>query len=141
MNFTFNGDNYLQTGGTAMGTGVAPNYANLFMDRFEANALNNWPDKPLVWLRIIDDIFLVWTHGENKLLEFIHYLNSIHPTIKFTQEYTPHRINFLDTMVKNTWTTPSSPPYMRNQQIHICIYTTHQHTITPVKPRVLIDNS
>ena len=35
MNFTFNGDHYLQTGGTAMGTSLAPNYANLFMDRFE----------------------------------------------------------------------------------------------------------
>ena len=35
MNFTFNDDHYLQVGGTAMGTGVAPNYANLFMDRFK----------------------------------------------------------------------------------------------------------
>ena len=47
MSFTFNGYHYLQIGGTAMGTGVAPNYANLFMDRFETKALNNWPDKPL----------------------------------------------------------------------------------------------
>ena len=31
MNFEFNGEHYLQTGGTAMGTSVAPNYANLFM--------------------------------------------------------------------------------------------------------------
>ena len=29
MNFTFDGDHYLQTGGTAMGTSLAPNYANL----------------------------------------------------------------------------------------------------------------
>ena len=34
-NFNFNGDHYLQTGGTAMGTAAAPNYANNFMDRFE----------------------------------------------------------------------------------------------------------
>ena len=33
MNFTFNGDHYLQIGGTAMCTAVAPNYANIFMDR------------------------------------------------------------------------------------------------------------
>ena len=39
MNFTFNDDHYLQVGETAMGTGVAPNYANLFMDRFETKAL------------------------------------------------------------------------------------------------------
>ena len=34
-NFTFNGDHYLQVGGTAMGTKVAPSYANLFMADFE----------------------------------------------------------------------------------------------------------
>ena len=41
MNFEFNGDHYLQIGGTAMGTALAPNYANLFMDRFETKALDN----------------------------------------------------------------------------------------------------
>ena len=35
MNFEFNEDHYLQVGGTAMGTAVAPNYGNLFMDRCE----------------------------------------------------------------------------------------------------------
>ena len=35
MSFNFKGDYYLQVGGTAMGTAAAPNYANLFMNRFE----------------------------------------------------------------------------------------------------------
>ena len=100
MSFTFNGDHYLQIGGTAMGTATAPNYANLFMDRFETKALANWPLKPLIWLRFIDDIFIIWTHGEDKLDEFITYLNSIHPTIKFTHESSTTQINFLDTTVK-----------------------------------------
>ena len=86
MNFTFNGDHYLQTGGTAMGTSLAPNYANLFMDRFETKALAGFPQKPLTWKRFIDDIFLVWTHGEKSLKNFIDYLNSLHDTIKFTHE-------------------------------------------------------
>jgi hypothetical protein len=34
-NFQFNGTNYLQVGGTAMGTRVAPSLANTFMDDFE----------------------------------------------------------------------------------------------------------
>lgn len=34
-NFSFNGRHYLQVGGTAMGTRVAPTYANIFMDKFE----------------------------------------------------------------------------------------------------------
>ena len=38
-NFQFNGENYLQIGGTAMGTRVAPSYANLFMARLEEKLL------------------------------------------------------------------------------------------------------
>ena len=100
MNFIFNGDHFLQTGGTAMGTAVAPNFANLLMDRFESKALSSWPLKPLIWLRFIDHIFMIWTHGEDKLNEFIQYLNSIHPTIKFTHKQSHSQIDFLDTNVK-----------------------------------------
>ena len=48
MNFTFNGDHCVQTGGTTMDMALALNYANLFMDRFETKALANWPLKPLI---------------------------------------------------------------------------------------------
>ena len=60
MYFEFNNE-FLQIGGTAMGTALTPNYANLFMDRFETKALDNYPLKPLIWKRFIDDIFLIWT--------------------------------------------------------------------------------
>ena len=49
MSFCFNEDHCLQIGGTAIGTAATPNYANLFMDRFETQALANWPLKPLIW--------------------------------------------------------------------------------------------
>ena len=100
MNFTFKGDHYLQTGGTAMGTSLAPNYANLFMDRLEIKALAGYPQKPLTWKRFIDDIFLVRTHGEESLKKFFDYLNSLHDTIKFTHEMSYTNIDFLDTTVK-----------------------------------------
>ena len=54
MYFEFNGEFYLQTGGTAMGTSLAPNYANLFMDKFETKALANYPLKPLIWKKGLD---------------------------------------------------------------------------------------
>ena len=100
MNFTFNDQNYLQIGGTAMGTALAPNYTYLFMDRFETKALENWPMKPIIWLRFIDDIFMIWPHGRNELDKFIVYLNQIHEKIKFTSEVSTHSVNFLDTAVK-----------------------------------------
>ena len=36
-NFTFNGEHYIQIKGTAMGTKVAPNFANVYMGSLEDN--------------------------------------------------------------------------------------------------------
>ena len=38
-NFSFNNEPYLQKHGTAMGTRMAPSYANLFMGKFEQRPL------------------------------------------------------------------------------------------------------
>ena len=100
MYLEFNNKFFLQTGGTAMGTALAPNYANLFMDRFETNVLANYPLQPLIWKRFIDDNFLIWTQGEDSLKDFVNYLNNLQPTIKFTSETSTESINFLDTTVK-----------------------------------------
>ena len=60
---------------------MAPNYANIFMDRFETKALNHYHQKPLVWKRFIDDIFMIWTHGEESLKEFIKEFSPKNPHI------------------------------------------------------------
>ena len=72
-NFTFNDQHFLQIHGTAMGTRMAPSYANLFMGKFEQQAIENATYKPFVWRRFIDDIFMVWTEGEEHLKTFISY--------------------------------------------------------------------
>ena len=94
-NFVFNGEHFVQQHGTAMGTRMVPAYANLFMGNFEEKALGGFQDKPLFWFRYIDDIFMVWTHGNEKLDSFIAYLNNIHPTIKFTSQRSTTSIPFL----------------------------------------------
>ena len=53
-------------------------------------------NKPLVWMRFIDDVFLTWTHGEENLKLFVNFLNSSHDTIKFTSEYSRETNSFLD---------------------------------------------
>ena len=100
-NFEFNGKHYLQKRGTAIGTRMAPSYANIFMDRLERRLIQNAEDKPHTWWRYIDDIFIVWTEGEEKLKEFIDYLNNAHDTIKFTCKWSDHEIEFLDVKVLN----------------------------------------
>ena len=45
---------------------------------------------------------MIWTHGEEHLKTFIGYLNSIHPSIKFTHEYSNslhQTLPFLDIQV------------------------------------------
>ena len=64
-----------------MGTKMTPNYASLFMGKFE-DKLNQYHHQPLIWLRFLDDIVLIWEYSEDCLLAFIKYLNSAHPSIK-----------------------------------------------------------
>ena len=73
--------------GTAIGTKFAPQCACIFIDKVETDFLTTQNLKPLVLLRYIDDIFFVWTHGEEKLDDFLSCLNEFHPNLKFTYEY------------------------------------------------------
>ena len=95
--FTFNNETYLQISGTAIGTRCAPNYAIIFMAELEEEFLTQTPMKPRIWLRFIDDIFMVWSHGEDELQKMLNELNNFHPTIKFTEEHSDYGLPFLDT--------------------------------------------
>ena len=54
------------------------------------------------WGRYIDDVFFIWTGTLQSLKDFIKYLNSVHPTIKFTAQYSENAVNFLGTTVRKT---------------------------------------
>ena len=97
--FEFNGKNYLQTHGTAMGTKMAVAFANIFMSAVETEILNLSKTKPLEWKRYIDDIFSLWRTDRKEIDEFIALANRHHPSIKFTAEISDKEINFLDTTV------------------------------------------
>ena len=96
-NFTFNNE-HLTYKQEVLGTGFAPSYANIFMARFEEDALDNYHLKPLIWKRFIDNIFTIWAHGKEELEKSVEYLN-IHKSIKFTCEHSTTEIPFLDTLV------------------------------------------
>ena len=65
--FEFDGEFYHQLRGTAIGTKCALSYAILFMAAFEEKSLFQAPDRPWLWWWYIDDISLIWHHGEEKL--------------------------------------------------------------------------
>ena len=51
------------------------------MGYLEDKILNSLVEKALVWWRYIDDMFMIWQHGEEKLNEFLKTLSSCHQTI------------------------------------------------------------
>ena len=99
-NFQLNEENYLQVLGTAMGTKMAPSYASLFMGKLEMDLLASCVITPLIWLRFLDDIFMIWNHSEQDLYDFISKINNCHDTIKFTFNYSDLEANFLDVNIK-----------------------------------------
>ena len=97
--FEFDGKVFKQLQGTAMGTKLAPAYANIFMGALENSILSHAPLKPSYYRRFIDDIFVLWPHSEADLKIFLLHMNSFHPSIKFTSEFDINRITFLDVNV------------------------------------------
>ena len=96
----FNGNIKQQTSGTAIGTKCAPIWACIFMDELERAFLQTQEHQPFLWLRYIDDIFFIWTHGEKRLQAFLEKFNKFHPNIKFSHESSKQSIWFLDPSVK-----------------------------------------
>ena len=99
-NFVFDYIHYLHIKGCAMGTICAPAYANVFMANFELKYI--YPcikDKTKMFLRFIDDLFLIWTGSEQELLDFMSDLNKKHPSIKFKFKYSKAKIEFIDVLV------------------------------------------
>ena len=99
--FTFNNEHFVQIHGAAMGSPMAPTYANIFMARLERELLLKAPNGliPIEWIRFIDDIFAIWTHGIDRLQQFLTYINKFHPKIKFDCTYSHKTVNFLDTTI------------------------------------------
>nr|XP_022910654.1 uncharacterized protein LOC111421707 [Onthophagus taurus] len=83
-----------------MGSPLSPVIANFYMEMFEEEAPKKSPWKPKLWLRYVDDTFVIWQHGKEQLQEFLDHLNSQHPMIKFTMETeNAKQLPFLDVLV------------------------------------------
>ena len=118
---------FKQLRGTAIGTKMAPPYAIIFMGDLEERILQNCSFKPLVWWRYIDDIFLLWQHGEEKLKEFLDILNCYHPSIKFTSKYSRERIDFLDVEIIKEGNQLLTDAFVRFTDTHQYLHATSCH--------------
>jgi len=95
--FEFQGTVYQQIHGGAMGTPCMPPVANIHMAHWvEAPvraAAPYWPD---IYVRFIDDGFLVWEQDRASLDAFLAALNSAQPRIKLTWKVATDSMDFMD---------------------------------------------
>ena len=58
-----------------MGTGVAP-WFPAHLGKFEDDNVYTYHLQPFIYLRYLDDIFLIWQHCLEELNKFVDHLNS-----------------------------------------------------------------
>ena len=105
---------------------MAPPYAILFLDYLETNFLDNSTFKPWLWWCYIDDIFLIWEHGEDEL-NFINSLNDFHPNINFTSDWSKESINFFDVQLKINGDKISTDLYVKPTDTHQYLHASSCH--------------
>ena len=79
--FEFNTKVKQQLAETAMGK-FAPQCACIFMDHVDTLFPESQVYKWLVWFQYIDNVFFIWTHGQESLSLFLEDLSKCHPIIQ-----------------------------------------------------------
>ena len=84
-----------------MGSPISPVLADMVMEELEQTATITTADfQPRVWLRYVDDTFVVWQHSQDKLQLFLEHLNGLQSRIQFTMHQEKDgNIPFLDVEV------------------------------------------
>ena len=97
--FEFNNEFFLQTCGCAMGKKYSPGLANLYLETLDKFIIN-YKIKPKIYLRYLDDIFLIMNKSPNLNIQaFEVEINSIIPDIKVDLNSNELSIDFLDVTV------------------------------------------
>ena len=128
--FEFKDNFYQQLMGTAIGTKCATSYVIVFLAALEEKLFAEAQYKAWVWWRYIDDVFLIWQHGDEKLRDFITFFNGAHDSIKIYCEWSTERVNFLDVQVieqdNNLMTDLFTKPTDTHQLLHRASCHTNQ---------------
>ena len=87
-----------------MGSPLCPIFANAILSHFEKRSLSECaPDiSPKVFKRYVDDNFVIFL-CQSYLNDFVNYMNTKHPNIKFTSEFEINdSFSFLDVQIKRS---------------------------------------
>jgi uncharacterized protein (UPF0335 family) len=105
---------YSQIDGLPMGSSLSPVIANIYMEWFESQAIDKALIKPKLWLRYLDDTFIISNGNDNDLQAFLDHMNNLAPTIKFTMEKEENnKLPFLDVMIQKHRDTIQTSVYRK----------------------------
>ncbi|CAJ0963023.1 unnamed protein product [Ranitomeya imitator] len=109
--FIFEDQFFIQRKGTAMGSNMAPPYANIFMDNFELTYVYTHPSftsSVIYWRRYIDDdIFIIWTGDIQTLCNFHIDLNSSLPGLTFSLSHDPSLLMNIERLRRDLFVKPT----------------------------------
>ena len=129
--FQFKHKFYKQKFGMAMGSPLSPILANIFMEYFETELMENIQNKPLMWVRYVDDVWAIMDK-EADHLGLLNEINALSPTIKFTCEMEKDgELPFLDCRVKNSEGTYHFDIYRKptDAGMHLHSFSNHQNQV------------
>ena len=125
--FVFDGVEYEQVEGLAMGSPLSAVLACLFMEALEVDHYMEVVGPRVVWLRYVDDVIVV-VPSRTDLPDMRTRLNAVHPNIQFTiEEEQDERLPFLDTIVTRQDTGPVFSVYRKptNKDDFVHFYSQH----------------
>ena len=128
----FNGITYRQERGAAMGPKNSCEYTDCAMDNIdilvnEGDIEHGPPHRPAFWGRLRNDIYMAWPGTVEELLKFMDWLNSIHPDLVFTYDYSKDGVEFLDTYVYAVGDVFHTKLYSKPSDTHCYLIPTSCH--------------
>ncbi len=115
---------YRQKARLPMGNQLSLVLANIFMEEIETTVLSTFPTEPKMYVRFVDDIFLIYDPRSFDLQEFLELYNDQHSDICLTSELENERqLPYLDILIKRTNQTSGQ------KSLDLSIYrkATHSH--------------
>ena len=129
--FRFGDKIFLQKIGCAMGSTASPEICDITLYDFEKQILEK-AERILTWWRYRDDILVIYDGNRNQFEKLVAFINTLHPTLKFTYEASETSINYLDLTIfkgerfrstgildTNVYTKPTETyQYLHNMSAH-----------------------